>query len=480
MVRILIAEESIYNHQVGVFFESKKAFEVGVLVGQRNGIEKDLLLALIPTPETDQNDKIDAKWVAEHARQVTRMSPGGFEVVGFFIFGGDEKVAASFASLQSSAKRLFKDPNGRKDAYFVHISSRTKKVACKSGSISDSFASISPADIKIQSWASKLSKYECTFQFSYTLPVREDIRTTLHSAVQLVQTTVLNSHVRVDGQFVTKEVADDHLPTQKSSGKDRNAGNSNATSESLCHTVELFVPFGCATQSQDQAPAENNTPLNGQGRVAVTGTLSTRVWVPAREEHSRIAEIVKGDLVKSVMDRFDLLEDDLLRQQEDSSSPGASFSIPTKGCRRWQFPRRVLIPVEKFPVPYCDYLLAEESAEDALDRCRTLLALAPSCASVSESSSSSSSPAASAESSKSNSSLKSTGIEELESCVVTVSVIDGSQIACSSKNSGSKMQEAGRSLMKESAGNDKAQNSMNLILFVLLLGLVGALFSALQ
>eukprot|EP00163_Fabomonas_tropica_P029255 TRINITY_DN6214_c0_g1_i1.p1 TRINITY_DN6214_c0_g1~~TRINITY_DN6214_c0_g1_i1.p1 ORF type:complete len:142 (+),score=7.45 TRINITY_DN6214_c0_g1_i1:140-565(+) len=68
------------------------AFATGLLIGHW-GTQRDYVLLAIPTPAQEDTgaqswSQVNHEWVAEHARQVQRMCPGGIDVIGVYCIDG--------------------------------------------------------------------------------------------------------------------------------------------------------------------------------------------------------------------------------------------------------------------------------------------------------------------------------------------------------------------------------------------------------
>jgi len=132
MVRAVVGDEVQVEAQVDSIFASRKPVQVGLLIGKLSvANSRDSVFSLIPTPAKDGEEAakitgapsgpkdgggkkgakgkpsnvdsssllIDTDWVAEHARQVSRMLVGGMDVVGIFVFASETAFKNSPAIL---------------------------------------------------------------------------------------------------------------------------------------------------------------------------------------------------------------------------------------------------------------------------------------------------------------------------------------------------------------------------------------------
>jgi hypothetical protein len=190
------------------FFE----LQIGLLVGKLAVVSsvRDLVFALIPTPaingeeavkmtpplpsdtkgskegggssgkgggkkgkiaaDSSSSLTVDSEWVAEHARQVSRMLVGGMEVVGIFVFATESAFKNSTAIFWqavravATASPIHVDGNEVVERLLLHISSSPKRLSCRSCAVDSGFSSagLRPCDWKLGKVLSNLHTFVCS------------------------------------------------------------------------------------------------------------------------------------------------------------------------------------------------------------------------------------------------------------------------------------------------------------------------------
>lgn len=133
MPRTTTIEEKMLESEL-MWLQKKTAFQTGLVVGQI-GSKTDTVLHLAPTPEQDgKASAVDANWMANHAKQVAQMLPGGIAVLGCYVFAPGAKLTKSEATLTpmlaTLAKRLDASIPDRQ-AVLLLLPSDAKKATCK-------------------------------------------------------------------------------------------------------------------------------------------------------------------------------------------------------------------------------------------------------------------------------------------------------------------------------------------------------------
>lgn len=95
----------------------KNSLTVGMVIGQSTQ-QRDIVVHIANTPKKDDEEPqkegdgkqshkslgvqadIEESWICQHAKQVTRMLPGGMDVLGLFAVGTPEELAAAQPKLR--------------------------------------------------------------------------------------------------------------------------------------------------------------------------------------------------------------------------------------------------------------------------------------------------------------------------------------------------------------------------------------------
>ncbi|KAJ8321323.1 hypothetical protein KUTeg_001181 [Tegillarca granosa] len=173
MGRTVLADESIQAY-VNNLFEAGQ-WHLGIIIGQLTN-QKDYAVRLIRTPEPVEDEvseeeeeelleatkskrqrrrsdhkpeslvDADEKWAATHAKQVTRMLPGGLDVIGIFAVAPPTMMQSSqntlrkvmFAIHKSLSKgQMVTQDNQISDRILLQICSSTRKSTCRSIDVGD-------------------------------------------------------------------------------------------------------------------------------------------------------------------------------------------------------------------------------------------------------------------------------------------------------------------------------------------------------
>ncbi|KAK7094511.1 hypothetical protein V1264_006064 [Littorina saxatilis] len=146
---------------------------IGLIIGQLSS-QKDFVLRLARTPEAAEDDvcdesevgqleelpshskkkkttqpksldKADEQWLAVHATQVTRMLPGGLDVIGIFAVAPSAMLKDSQAKLRQLIYAIHKSvmknvpvqpPGAVTDRIILQVDSMTSKIVCSSIDVS--------------------------------------------------------------------------------------------------------------------------------------------------------------------------------------------------------------------------------------------------------------------------------------------------------------------------------------------------------
>ena len=99
--------------------------QIGLLVGKLEVGTRDFVLALVPFPDWKDDEEgaggaaaradtaldVDEDWIVEHATQVSRMLPGGVDVVGTYAFASDAAFKTASAALTSATVEIARAAN---------------------------------------------------------------------------------------------------------------------------------------------------------------------------------------------------------------------------------------------------------------------------------------------------------------------------------------------------------------------------------
>ncbi|KAG0447825.1 hypothetical protein HPP92_028142 [Vanilla planifolia] len=400
MVKVVIGEESHLKSAEDRLLKSSILAEVGIIVGKLStNSEKGFVYSVIPTPSTDAGNPacslkaeaegrgdrkkgakggkslaeanpsllIDGEWVAEHARQVSRMLLGGMSVVGIYVWSSEAAFKATSTLVFSQvirgvAQALPAFESKINERLLVHISYSPRRWACRNFSVAS--ADMRPCDFKMSKILNLLQMYRCIYNFDLRVPVFQDDVSTSRTFKNVLRTTIAchakelqSARALVDGKLANE----DQQVTFEGS-----------------HTVELLLPF------KTDAYVEAYSSEEILGVVVLRGAICASSYLGPKEPFLQALSDLKKDVINSlesrleiVLDESDDKLDEALADAIDAGDRKPLHQHALKEVRKslaLSFPRRVLIPWLSGTF-ICDYLLHSETFEDLSDRCREMMSM---------------------------------------------------------------------------------------------------------
>nr|XP_043628475.1 protein odr-4 homolog [Erigeron canadensis] len=407
MVKAVVGEETQLNSVEDRLSHSGLTSQVGLVIGKvSKTLDKAFVFDLIPTPLNDsgnpaswitenkddlsnkkkggskpksQSDSssvlsIDKEWVAEHARQVSRMLVGGMKVVGIYIWVNESLFKNSTLVLCQAVKGVadaapLRD-SGWDERLLIHINLSPRRWTCRNCSLSSNITSSSlrPCDFKMGRVLSTLQKFKCIYNFEIRFPIFRD-NTSIAAKFSGILRDVISSHAEelegakalIDGNMVNVDelLAFDGL-----------------------HEVEFLIPFMQHTSFKAYSPVEV------VGILVFTGSICSFAYSNSKEPISQALADIKGDIISSLHSRLDIICDeadgqlDSVADDGGESVNGISTQIPipqlqlqslSKQCSL-VFPRRVFVPWLG-DTYICDYIQPSETLEVLRDRCVELMSM---------------------------------------------------------------------------------------------------------
>ncbi|XP_039749143.1 protein odr-4 homolog [Pararge aegeria] len=386
MVRTVYTPE--YCLQYLEQYASQENFVLGLILGQITEARENIIhLARTPEEKSSESsseasyasDKpesarnllgVSEAWVADHAKHVTRMLPGGIFVQGIFITS-DEDIFEDpnyFSKVKSVLNYTYKALSGNQYMYanyphsnerlILHMSTNTKVLTCKSIEVgSGKSTAIKNVEWKFVAKPQQWQRLDCYYEFDdvYPVVVKKSGISVKHQFQQILESahkTIESSVMFIDGELKDGSEALEQLIKKK---RPKNSAKSAQEIPKSMH-VSLFVPF------------ENSLPetveyLECDGSIHFSGVVSSSVFMYPKATVSETIAAVKQDIIRSLASRFTmhcdaLIDDNLLPEEK------VCFNEP---------PRRVLVPVGSLYL--CDYLFPGEAPAEALLSVKELLDL---------------------------------------------------------------------------------------------------------
>lgn len=340
----------------------------GLLIGQSLP-QRDFVVLAARTPDRGDSTSaaggsLDKEWVTEHARQVSRMLPGGLSVLGVFIItdSDDKDTLTTLRQLAFAVDKLISSDclwspadDDVTDWLTLHVNPKTRKTVCRTFDVKDPKSAAKPADWKYQAnMSSSWSMVSCSLNVDMLVPltgsragtetVEANLKEGLDEWAQQIHTAVC----LIDGKMLPKEL-------------ELNAGQKKIKKQTF--TAQLLI-----------SPVEKssiNPVQRCEGSLWLGGAVHSRAYLHSnRLKAGLIEKLLKRDVLSTVATRAQLLLEDL--QQSETESRGSSTH--RQHTEQFIFPRRIFFPLrESGPVCVCDYQFSDEDRSELTDRLKEML-----------------------------------------------------------------------------------------------------------
>ncbi|KAL4564339.1 hypothetical protein LXL04_028399 [Taraxacum kok-saghyz] len=396
MVKTVVGEEIQLKSVEDRLSHSRLSCQVGLVIGKiSTSLDRGFVFDLVPTPlndtgeaaswiieSKDDNNKkkggaksktqsdsssslfIDKDWVAEHARQVSRMLVGGMKVVGIYIWMNESLFKNSTLVLCQTVKGVADAAPirdfGWDERLLIHISYSPSRWTCRNCSLSSNISSSSlrPCDFKMGRVFSTLHKFKCIYNFDIRFPIFRE--------------SISNSR-KFSG--ILRDVISRHAEELKGAKALINGNLVNEDEQCACdgvQEVEFLLPF--MSHSYFQAYSEEEV----LGILVFTGSVSSYAYSTSKEAISQALADIKGDIISSLHSRLDIICDEVADGQSDDDEISTEtpilhlqLQLLRKGCSL-SFPRRVFVPWLG-DTYICDYIQPSETLEVVKERCVELM-----------------------------------------------------------------------------------------------------------
>ncbi|KAI3971692.1 hypothetical protein MKW92_022033 [Papaver armeniacum] len=374
MVKTVVGEETQLKLVEDRVFQSGISAQVGIVIGKiSSSIDRGFVFDLIPTPPNDggqpacyiseskddnSNKKkgsakgksqtqldsssptsslvIDSDWVAEHARQVSRMLLGGMHVVGVYVWASEISFKNSTLKLWQTVKEVAQAAasfeNGLDERLLIHISYSPRRWTCRNCSVGSTMTSNSlrPCDFKMGRVLASLQTFRCMYNFDIRLPIyRENL--------------------------------------------------------SKANTLTDILHNGISRHAKELKKRNQKEVL---GVVAYQGSACSYAYLSPREPISQAVADIKTDILTSLKSRLAIISDEGEEDMDSTAEAGRDsnaeisteksiskldLNLLRKSCIL-AFPRRVLVPWVGGAF-ICDYLQPSETFQVLEDNFKELMSM---------------------------------------------------------------------------------------------------------
>ncbi|XP_017876659.1 protein odr-4 homolog [Ceratina calcarata] len=395
MGRTVYAEERLYNYLMSL--AKPDEYTIGLILGQSTG-QKDYIVHLAKTPpplgknvveesvlssptDSEQNTveshiksvkDIPESWVADHAKHVTRMLPGGMRVLGTFVVGPEDAIndstnAHKFRSvLVAMHKNLSHNKylcgNNNEEHLILNLNSITQKYTCKSVETHKT-GMMKPADWKFQTKTTKWHQLETLVDFDRLFLISanknpETLKRQLQDILKSISEIIESSLVVIEGEVRS---ANDTLEViSKSKKNEKNCKDNDKNNDDKSIQINLYIPC----QENNTSSDVRITPCSAS--IRLVGQLVSRTFVHHKANIEEANTAIKQDIIRSLASRLEMHWDSLI--DEEAGSPEENITLHEP-------PRRVLIALPDSKVTLSDYLFPGEGPQEALLSLQELLDL---------------------------------------------------------------------------------------------------------
>lgn len=360
MGRGYIVEDAVESY-LSQLCELKSTTVSGLLIGQSSA-QRDFIVMASRTPlkEGSAGDSFDRDWVTEHARQVSRMLPGGLSVLGVFIISESDakdtlttlrQLVFSVENLTSSERLWSPSEDDVTDCVTLHINPKTRKTVCRTFDVKDPKSIAKPADWKYQSGVcSSWITVSCCLNVNiyFSLPTGKNTAETMEKCIkeelEIWAQKIESGVFLLDGKKLPEDA-------ELASGQRRNIKHT--------HTAQLLIS-PCEQRQSDVVQKCG-------GSVSIRGTIHSRAYLHSNKPKIKHAEkMLKRDMICTLATRVQLLLEELTSAEGKNNNFGVEL----------HFPRRIFCPVKgRGPVCVCDYQFSDEGPSEATERLKEMLDL---------------------------------------------------------------------------------------------------------
>uniref|UniRef100_A0A3P8SRE2 Protein odr-4 homolog n=1 Tax=Amphiprion percula TaxID=161767 RepID=A0A3P8SRE2_AMPPE len=358
MGRGYIVEDTVERY-LSKLCEQQAGPATGLLIGQSSA-QRDFVVMAVRTPQSEEStaagNSVDKELVSEHARQVSRMLPGGLSVLGVFIITDtDAKDTLTtlrqlvFAVENLISSELLWNPadDDVTDSVTLHVNTKTRKTVCRTFDVKDPKSTARPADWKYQSGVcSSWATVSCCLNVNLLVPLphnktsAENMDRCLKEGLKVWANQIESGVCLIDGKKLPED-------SELTAGQRRNVRQ--------MYSAQLLI-------TSDDQRLPDVVQLCG-GSVSVRGAIHSRAFLHSNKPKAKLAEkLLKRDVVSTVASRVQML----LEEEDQSGDKQQTEQL----C----LPRRVFCPVKvNGPVCVCDYQFSDEGLPEVIDRLKEML-----------------------------------------------------------------------------------------------------------
>ncbi|XP_044267144.1 protein odr-4 homolog [Tribolium madens] len=365
MVRSAVVDDrlSSYFHNVA----KQNNYSIGLILGQSVS-GKDYVIHFAKTPPVHPHESkdnpprlksindVNEEWVADHARQATRMLPGGMHVLGVFVVSPDDVLSPFSPKIKSVLNRVHKHLESQKylfgnppnnEKLVLHYSTTSQQFTGKSFEVG--IGSVKPADFKFLTSPIKWAQIQCKYQMDQVYHIGENesdwpLKKHMGIILDRMSKNLKSSVFLFDGELKDGEESIESIGKKKIPRSNKSSGHGE-------HLKPLQV---CILQPCDGSD-QNSFEISETGnQIRIFGHVVTKLWLNPKISVEAAAVAVTQDIMRSLSTRLEMHWDSLT--EEEHGEDMNSVHEP---------PRRVLISLPNSNIAISDYLFPGEGPHDA-------------------------------------------------------------------------------------------------------------------
>ncbi|THF96854.1 hypothetical protein TEA_021264 [Camellia sinensis var. sinensis] len=332
MVKAVVGEESRLQLAEDRLSHSAIPSEVGLVIGKiSSSSDRGLVFDLVPTPTNDagepacslvesvRDDKkkgsksksqsdssslfIDKDWVAEHARQVSRMLLGGIKVLGIYIWISEGSFKNSTIILCQTVKGVAEAAplleTDWDERLLIHISYSPRRWTCRNCAVASNISSSSlrPCDFKMGRVLASLQTFRCTYAFDLRLPICHESGSNVRKLADILRHGISSHAKELKG---AKAIIDGNLVVDE---------EESCVSDGL-HEVQFLLPFMKDLFVEGLLALFHFGQKEVVGIVVFSGSVCSFAYLNSKEPLSQALADLKGDIIESLLSRLDICCDE--------------------------------------------------------------------------------------------------------------------------------------------------------------------------
>jgi len=326
-----------------------------------------VFLAETPKEEDDEDNKtsnsnnLDVVWMAEHAKQVLRLLPGGLTVLGFYVTDNQqfmEKQDGKLRKLISNVGGL--DSSVPQEMIILLDQSNVKALDIKSNLFKN-------LEMKISSSPIDFVRVDTNLILDIPCAIPETglgLKKEIKSGVSKYRESLENCIFIFDNKIVgNEELLGKPVETEKKKGKGKVNKNEDFDGSELeegqeIRNVELLFKDRCVPDAQ----IDESTKV----RLKFAGRISSRSYLPPGAKVAWAKEVIVRDLVRSLVTRLEMHTDSVEQESEQDGETNKIVHEP---------PRRVFVRVGESSVTVSDYLYPGEGIEECINNMKEIFTM---------------------------------------------------------------------------------------------------------